>query len=105
MPDNPQMAAQDAPQVPETRENLPPPPGEGRGGGLMEKLVSLAKRRGFFYQSSEIYGGIQGVYDFGRVGVDVRNNIIGAWGRSIVELGDDIVGMDAGILLNPNVWV
>jgi len=105
MPDNPQMAAQDAPQVPETRENLPPPPGEGRGGGLMEKLVSLAKRRGFFYQSSEIYGGIQGVYDFGPLGVALRNNIKRAWWRSMVELRDDVVGIDAGILMNPKVWV
>src|SRR5438094_2201216 len=105
MPDNPQMAAQDAPQVPETRENLPPPPGEGRGGGLMEKLVSLAKRRGFFYQSSEIYGGIQGVYDFGPLGVALRNNIKRAWWRSMVELRDDVVGIDAGIIMNPKVWV
>src|SRR5205807_6109163 len=96
--------------------NVPPPlAGEGQGGGnpptpregggLMEKLVSLAKRRGFFYQSSEIYGGIQGVYDFGPLGVALRNNIKGAWLRSMVELRDDVVGIDAGILMNPKVWV
>src|SRR5438132_11883656 len=72
---------------------------------LMEKLVSLAKRRGFFYQSSEIYGGIQGVYDFGPLGVALRNNIKSAWWRSMVELRDDVVGIDAGILMNPKVWV
>src|SRR5438309_11099588 len=71
----------------------------------MEKLVSLAKRRGFIYQSSEIYGGIQGVYDFGPLGVSLRNNIKRAWWRSIVELRDDVVGIDAGIITNPKVWV
>jgi glycyl-tRNA synthetase len=71
----------------------------------MEKLVSLAKRRGFFFQSSEIYGGIQGVYDFGPLGVALRNNIKRAWWRSMVELRDDVVGIDAGILMNPKVWV
>jgi glycyl-tRNA synthetase len=90
----------------EVSEKPPPPPtGEGRGGGLMEKLVSLAKRRGFIYQSSEIYGGIQGVYDFGPLGVALRNNIKRAWWRAMVELRDDVVGIDAGILMNPKVWV
>src|SRR3984893_286601 len=90
----------------EVSEKSPPPPaGEGRGGGVMEKLVSLAKRRGFIYQSSEIYGGIQGVYDFGPPGVALRNNIKRAWWRAMVELRDDVVGIDAGILMNPKVWV
>src|SRR5438094_2245358 len=71
----------------------------------MEKLVSLAKRRGFIYQSSEIYGGVQGVYDFGALGVSLRNNIKRAWWRSIVELRDDVVVTDAGIIMNPKVWV
>src|ERR671935_1778556 len=71
----------------------------------MEKLVSLAKRRGFFFQSSEIYGGIQGVYDFGPLGVALRNNIKRAWWRTMVELRDDVVGIDAGILMNQKVWV
>jgi len=71
----------------------------------MEKLVSLAKRRGFIYQSSEIYGGIQGVYDFGPLGVALRNTIKRSWWRSIVELRDDVVGIDAGIIMNPKVWV
>ncbi len=72
---------------------------------MMDKLVSLAKRRGFFYQSSEIYGGIQGVYDFGPLGVVLRNNIKRSWWRNMVELRDDVVGIDAGILMNPRVWV
>src|SRR2546429_3139774 len=71
----------------------------------MEKLVSLAKRRGFFFQSSEIYGGIQGVWDYGPLGVALRNNIKRSWWRSMVELRDDVVGIDAGILMNPKVWV
>jgi glycyl-tRNA synthetase len=75
------------------------------GPPLMEKLVSLAKRRGFFYQSSEIYGGLQGVWDYGPLGVALRNNIKAAWWRSMVELRDDVVGIDAGILMNPKVWV
>ena len=75
------------------------------GPPLMEKLVSLAKRRGFIYQSSEIYGGIQGVYDFGPLGVALRNTIKRSWWRSIVELRDDVVGIDAGIIMNQKVWV
>ncbi len=71
----------------------------------MDKLVSLAKRRGFFFQSSEIYGGIQGVYDFGPLGIVLRNNIKRSWWRTMVELRDDVVGIDAGILMNPKVWV
>jgi glycyl-tRNA synthetase len=71
----------------------------------MEKLVSLAKRRGFFFQSSEIYGGIQGIYDFGPLGVVLRNNIKRAWWRTMVELRDDVVGLDSGIIMNPKVWV
>src|SRR5437660_11341802 len=70
----------------------------------MEKLVSLAKRRGFFFQSSEIYGGIQGIYDFGPLGVALRNNIKRAWWRTMVELRDDVVGIDDGIIMNPSVW-
>jgi glycyl-tRNA synthetase len=90
----------------EVPENFPPPPAvEGQGGGVMGKLVSLAKRRGFFFQSSEIYGGIQGVWDYGPLGVALRNNIKQAWWRSMVELRDDVVGIDAGILMNPKVWV
>jgi glycyl-tRNA synthetase len=71
----------------------------------MEKIVSLAKRRGFFFQSSEIYGGIQGIWDFGPLGVALRNNIKRAWWRSMVELRDDVVGLDAGIIMNPQTWV
>ncbi len=73
--------------------------------GTMEKLVSLAKRRGFFFPSSEVYGGIQGIWDFGPLGVALRNNIKRAWWRSMVELRDDVVGLDAGIIMNRQTWV
>jgi len=69
------------------------------------KLASLAKRRGFFFSSSEIYGGIQGIWDFGPLGVALKNNVKRLWWRAMVELRDDVVGMDAGILMNPQVWV
>jgi len=73
--------------------------------GQMEKLVSLAKRRGFFFQSSEIYGGLQGFWDFGPLGVTLRNNIKRAWWRSMVELRDDVVGVESSIIMNPRTWV
>ncbi len=72
---------------------------------LMEKLVSLAKRRGFFFQSSEIYGGLQGFWDFGPLGVTLRNNIKRAWWRSMVELRDDVVGIESSLIMNPRVWI
>ena len=72
---------------------------------MMEKLVSLAKRRGFFFQSSEIYGGLQGFWDFGPLGVTLRNNIKRAWWRAIVELRDDVVGIETSLIMNPRTWV
>jgi glycyl-tRNA synthetase len=78
---------------------------EREPGSALEKLVSLAKRRGFFFQSSEIYGGIQGIWDYGPLGVTLRNNIKRAWWRTMVELRDDVVGLDTGIIMNPKVWV
>jgi glycyl-tRNA synthetase len=71
----------------------------------MDKLVSLAKRRGFFFQSSEIYGGLQGFWDFGPLGVTLRNNIKRAWWRSMVELRDDVVGIESSLIMNPRTWV
>src|SRR5437588_9339145 len=71
----------------------------------MEKLVSLAKRRGFFFQSSELYGGTQGIWDYGPLGVALRNTIKRSWWRTMVELRDDVVGLDAGIIMHPRVWV
>ena len=69
----------------------------------MDELVSLCKRRGFIYQSSEIYGGLQGIYDFGPLGVELKNNLKSSWWESMVYENDDIEGLDASILTNPQV--
>ena len=70
----------------------------------MEKIVSLCKRRGFVYQSSEIYGGFAGVYDFGPVGVELENNIKNHWWKWMVQKRRDIVGLDSSIFMNPKIW-
>lgn len=69
----------------------------------MDDLVALCKRRGFIFQSSEIYGGIQGVYDYGPLGVELKNNIKKSWWASIVYDRDDVEGLDASILSHPEV--
>ncbi len=69
----------------------------------MEKIVSLAKRRGFVFQSSEIYGGLNGCWDYGPLGVELLNNLKQAWWRSMT-FRDDIEGVDASILMHPKVW-
>jgi glycyl-tRNA synthetase len=70
----------------------------------LDTIVSLAKRRGFVFPSSEIYGGINAVWDYGPLGVELKNNVKRAWWRSIVQERDDVVGLDAGILMHPQVW-
>lgn len=70
----------------------------------MEKLVSLAKRRGFIYQGSEIYGGLAGTWDYGPLGVALKNNIQNMWWKRFVLDREDMYGMDAAILMNQNVW-
>ncbi|MBD3281979.1 glycine--tRNA ligase [Candidatus Uhrbacteria bacterium] len=70
----------------------------------MEKLVSLAKRRGFVYPGSEIYGGLANTWDYGPYGVQLKKNIIDAWWRRFVENRLDMVGMDSAIFMNPKVW-
>ena len=69
----------------------------------MEELVSLCKRRGFIFQSGEIYGGLQGMYDYGPMGVELKKNIKDSWWSSMVYKRDDIEGLDASILTNPKV--
>ena len=69
----------------------------------MDELVALCKRRGFIFQSNEIYGGMQGVYDFGPLGVELKNNIKDSWWGSIVYERDDVEGLDASILTHPEV--
>lgn len=71
---------------------------------LMDNIVSLAKRRGFIFQGSEIYGGFGGFWDYGPLGVELKNNVKKAWWKSMVYDRDDIVGMDAAIIMNPKVW-
>jgi len=70
----------------------------------METLVSLCKRRGFLFQSSEIYGGLAGAWDYGPLGVEMKNNVKKAWWRANVQERDDMVGLDAAILMHPEVW-
>ena len=70
----------------------------------MEKIVSLCKRRGFIFQSSEIYGGLNGAWDYGPLGVELKRNLKNYWWRSIVHQRDDVVGLDGAILMNRAVW-
>ena len=67
----------------------------------MDELVALCKRRGFIYQSAEIYGGLQGVYDYGPLGVELKNNLKSSWWKSMIYENDNIEGLDAAILTNP----
>jgi glycyl-tRNA synthetase len=70
----------------------------------LDKIAALAKRRGFVYPSSEIYGGLNGFWDYGPLGVELRNNIKRAWWYAMVQTRDDVVGLDSAIILNPEVW-
>jgi glycyl-tRNA synthetase len=71
---------------------------------LMDAITSLAKRRGIAFQSSEIYGGLRSSWDYGPLGVEMRRNIRNAWWRSMVQLRDDVVGLEAAIIMAPRVW-
>lgn len=71
---------------------------------VMEKIISLAKRRGFIFPGSEIYGGLAGTWDYGPLGVALKHNIKKEWWRTMVELREDVVGIDAAILMHPRVW-
>ena len=71
---------------------------------VMDKLVSLCKRRGFIFQSSEIYGGLGSVWDYGPLGVELKRNVKERWWRAMVHDRDDIEGLDAAILMHPRVW-
>jgi glycyl-tRNA synthetase len=76
----------------------------GERQDLMEKVTALTKRRGFVFQSSEIYGGINAIYDYGPYGVALRRNIRNLWWRRMVELRDDVVGLESSVIMNPAVW-
>ena len=70
----------------------------------IEKIVSLCKQRGFVYQSSEIYGGFGAVYDYGPLGVELKNNIAKYWWKEMTQIHENIVGLDSGILMHPKIW-
>ncbi len=72
---------------------------------MMDKIVSLCKRRGFIFQSSEIYGGLASTWDYGPLGAEIKRNLKEAWWRSVVYERDDIDGLDASILMHPSVWM
>ena len=71
---------------------------------LMEKIVSLSKRRGFIFQSSEIYGGINGFWDYGPLGAELKRNVKELWWKSMTRFRDDVVGLDATIIMHPAIW-
>src|ERR671931_537784 len=71
---------------------------------LMEAITSLAKRRGIAFQSSEIYGGLRSFWDYGPLGVELKRNVKNAWWRRMVQLRDDVVGLESSIIMSPRVW-
>jgi len=77
---------------------------EPKTNELMERIVSLCKRRGFIFQSSEIYGGINGFWDYGPLGAELKRNVREAWWRAMVHHRDDVVGLDATIIMHPAIW-
>ena len=70
----------------------------------LDDIVSLCKRRGFIFQSSEIYGGLASCYDYGPLGVELKNNVKKAWWKAVVQTRDDMVGLDCSILMHPLIW-
>lgn len=77
---------------------------DAKTGELMEKIVSLCKRRGFIFQSSEIYGGLNGFWDYGPLGAELKRNIRESWWRTMTQLRDDVVGLEATIIMHPKIW-
>ena len=71
---------------------------------LMDKIISLSKQRGYIFQSSEIYGGLKSAYDYGPLGVELKRNLMNEWWRSMVHEREDVVGLDASIIMHPKVW-
>jgi glycyl-tRNA synthetase len=77
---------------------------DSKANDLMERIVSLCKRRGFIFQSSEIYGGINGFWDYGPLGADLKRNVKDFWWRVMTQRRDDVVGLDATIIMHPRIW-
>ncbi len=71
---------------------------------LMQKVISLCKRRGYIFQSSEIYGGLKSCYDYGPLGVELKRNLMAEWWKAMVHRREDVVGLDASIIMHPKVW-
>ncbi len=76
----------------------------GEHDTTMETVVELCKRRGIIFQSSEIYGGLRGAWDFGPLGAALKDNVKAAWKRAMLQLRDDVVQLDGSILMHPKVW-
>src|ERR1700742_2291352 len=70
----------------------------------MEKIVSLCKRRGFIFQSSEIYGGINGFWDYGPLGAELKRNVKELWWSTMTRMREDVVGLEATIIMSPKIW-
>ncbi len=77
---------------------------EAKTNDRMEKIVSLCKRRGFIFQSSEIYGGINGFWDYGPLGAELKRNVKEYWWRAMTQMRDDVVGLEATIIMHPKIW-
>lgn len=77
---------------------------ESKDSALMEKIVSLCKRRGFVFQSSEIYGGINGFWDYGPLGAELKRNVKDLWWTNMTRLREDVVGLEATIIMHPQIW-
>src|SRR5947207_13772717 len=83
---------------------MPDPASASPDTVTMDKIVALCKRRGFIFPSSEIYGGLGSTYDYGHYGVLLKNNVKGEWWRAMLRDRDDVVELDAAILVAPRVW-
>src|SRR5256714_7686410 len=77
---------------------------EARDMVTMDKIVALCKRRGFVFQSSDIYGGLASTYDYGHYGVLLKSNVKSEWWRAMIQERDDVVALDAAILMHPRTW-
>src|SRR5580704_356889 len=77
---------------------------EPKDNPLMEKIVSLCKRRGFIFQSSEIYGGINGFWDYGPMGAELKRNVKESWWLTMTRQREDVVGLEATIIMSPAIW-
>ena len=98
--DDPKVSA----QAPTAVADKSKEPHNDKSQDAMSKIVSLCKRRGFIFQSSEIYGGLRSAYDYGPLGVELKRNLAAEWWRSMVYERDDMVGIDASIMMHPKVW-